>query len=467
MTDRYYYRDMPSVAYYEAPLTAEFVRFVDDEVLPQITLTGYKQEEKREVVRHAVHLLIAKTLSGGVVADTRNTSAPGVRLRVGVWDAIKAAGFADDCKGSEVTRKVTRYSATDKLLSLRAEWKMQLMLDLDLARNTKRPDDPTPLALVYLHTGKLDPATGKVLDSADQRQPVSLLDYVARHAQPGPDGKPDPQAMRNGMAFLRDIEDKVEKINRSNLSHAWAAYHTDSTTGRRHVFQPNPCMRQIHVGEMFRAVRLYSWGELSGQNLSQDVRRTMQIDGEPVAELDFSGMVTRMLYHYKRTDPVGDVYRPDVVLPAYHRDTADVPYDRDAVRDFVKRATNICWNVGSRAAANSSVGRLLADHPRGKFLRTVVYDIEGSDPVDLVGRIMAAHPQLADRFFTGCGVDLMTTDGRIMFRILRAFADAGRPALGIHDAVVCRVSDVEFARETMTDAYFTHVLHEPVIVRKY
>ena len=33
-------------------------------------------------------------------------------------------------------------------------------------------------------------------------------------------------------------------------------FATAPETGRQYVFQPNPCVRQIHAGEFFRAVRL-------------------------------------------------------------------------------------------------------------------------------------------------------------------------------------------------------------------
>ena len=43
----------------------------------------------------------------------------------------------------------------------------------------------------------------------------------------------------------------------------------------------------------------------------------MLIDGEPSAELDYSGMATRMLYHRAHLDSDGDVYCPERVMPAY------------------------------------------------------------------------------------------------------------------------------------------------------
>ena len=58
---------------------------------------------------------------------------------------------------------------------------------------------------------------------------------------------------------------------------------------------------------------------------------------------------------------------------------------------------------------------------------------------------MATHPDLQDKFFTEVGMELMPTDGRIMLYILSEFANAGVPALGIHDSVVCRESDEDFA----------------------
>jgi hypothetical protein len=330
-----------------------------------------------------------------------------------------------------------------------------------------RPTDPKSLALIYLHTGKIDPATGRLLADDKQRKPLPFLSTIENHAQRGPDGNADPLAIQNGIEYWRAMEDRIERVNSSNLEHSWKAFHIDPETGRQHVFQPNPCVRQIHAGQFFRAVRLYSWSEMSGQNLPKATRRTMLIDGESVAELDYSGMATRMLYHRAGIDPEGDVYRPEQVMPTFYG-LDDATADRRAiVRDFVKIATNICWNVINRPAAHSAIGKLLADHAEHEFLHKVIYKIENTNPVDIVDRLMAAHPDLADRFFTGVGIDLMTTDGRIMLHILEVFADAGKPVLGIHDSIVCRASDAEFAHQTMVEMYYKFIRHDPVIKRVY
>jgi hypothetical protein len=64
-------------------------------------------------------------------------------------------------------------------------------------------------------------------------------------------------------------------------------------------------------------------------------------------------------------------------------------------------------------------------------------------------------------------MELMTMDGKIMLGILTTFARAGKPALGLHDAVVCRRSDAAFARRVMIATYRRHLRFAPVVRRVY
>ncbi len=52
-----------------------------------------------------------------------------------------------------------------------------------------------------------------------------------------------------------------------------------------------------------------------------------------------------------------------------------------------------------------------------------------------------------------------------MRHILLRFADAKKPALGIHDSLVVRKADADFAEEVMTDVYQMFLLHPPLIHR--
>lgn len=459
-------RSLDSHRYSEGRLTADFEAFASEKLLPRIKFDGYKRDEKQRAAVQMLHNLVETGLKGAAVADSRGDHSEGAAFRKRVWDAIIAAGLARMQPGSELSKKVTRYAATPELLRLRERWELRFLVDLDLRRNSELAD-PTDHALVVVKSGKIDPATGDLLPPSEQKKPISVSDYIRAHAQPGDDGKPHPQAIENGMNYLRHEEDVIESINQSQLRHTWTATVISPETGRPITCPVNPCLRQVHCGKMFRAVRYYSFGKLSGQGFSKELRRTIKIDGEPVAEFDFSGMAPRMLYHRARLDPVGDVYQPERIFPKFY-ESASVE-EANEVRDFVKRLTNICLNVSNRSQANSSAGNALAVHPYNPLIRSALQGDGFRSPIEVLDAIERVHDErVVEKFYTEVGIDLMTTDGRIMLRILMAFRDADKPILAIHDSVVCKRSDSQFAQEAMRYAYrFFFWSHEPVIKQSF
>ena len=460
-------RELPGHAYHEDRLTPEFEQFVESEVLPKLTLKGYKIPEKRRLTKHCIHNLVRLGVLNASVSDSRDWHKPGVKLRTEIWDLVIEAGFAVVCKGSESSRRQTLYRATNKLLDLRREWELKLVIDTTLGRNTELAE-PTRFALVVLQTGKVDPATGEILPEELRKKPVPLQKAIERVAQRCADNLPDPRAVENGLDYFRGVEDTIDRINRSNLEHTWQAFVADEYTGKQRVFQPNPCLRQVHAGEFFRAVRLYSWGAWSGQNLSKEQRKTMRIDGERVAELDFSGHAPNLAYvSVGVMPPSGDVYQPERVFPQFYSFKNVSKAKQEIIRGFVKKATNIMLNVTKRKAANSSLGKLLSEHPERSFLTNVINDVEQTNAAGVVSRIVDAHPALADLFFTGAGIELMTLDGKIMKSILLEFVDAEKPVLAIHDSVVVKRSDAKFALRTMRAVYKRFTRREAVITRVF
>ena len=61
----------------------------------------------------------------------------------------------------------------------------------------------------------------------------------------------------------------------------------------------------------------------------------------------------------------------------------------------------------------------------------------------------------------------MAMDGALMLHILERFADAKKPALGIHDSLVVRRSDLEFAYRTIWRVYQLCFQFPPVIKRVF
>jgi hypothetical protein len=192
----------------------------------------------------------------------------------------------------------------------------------------------------------------------------------------------------------------------------------------------------------------------------------MLIDGEAVAELDFSGMAIRMLYHRMRLDPSRDedIYRPEQIMPAYYALANASDARKAALRKFVKQATNICWNVTRRVKASQAIHKAINSNSEKSFIKSVLENQEDNGVNGLLDRIMAAHPLLAEHFFSGVGIEMMTADGQIMLQILDEFvARQQRPALAIHDSLVCKASDTQIALEIMQETYFRFCRFQPVI----
>ena len=62
----------------------------------------------------------------------------------------------------------------------------------------------------------------------------------------------------------------------------------------------------------------------------------------------------------------------------------------------------------------------------------------------------------------------LSPDGKIMLNILAEFvANEGKPALAIHDSLVCKVSDAKHAEQDMREAYQSFMGFPPVIRRAF
>ena len=189
----------------------------------------------------------------------------------------------------------------------------------------------------------------------------------------------------------------------------------------------------------------------------------MRIDGDPVGELDYSAYHIRMLYHIHKLDPDGDLYRPELVLPRFHKSKECTDQSAASVREWVKTVTNILLNVDSKAAARAAATKALKDHKDYELLATAVYGVERSKPGVIVDRIVEVHADVAHCFFDSRGKYLQSLDGCIMLDILKAFAEQGKPALGIHDSIVCKRSDLAFCSEVMRREYVRRFKFEPLV----
>lgn len=488
-TKNYYLLDQEASWLQPQRLPKRFLRFRDEVILPRVKLPGYKLFEKVELLGHMTNQLIKTCAAGRCVRDSRDNSSRGfggAKVRKSVWDSLVKAGLANMHTGSEFSGP-SRYGATDELMKLKKHWSLGLLENTRLKRNTELLV-ATQYAPVVIKSGKRDPATGKLLPEEEQHRPLPFDNFVAPLAHAGKsirkavvswldasqginrDLARDMPCMElprrflfHSKEFFSGIESEILRVNGMNAKHAWEVDAVHPQTGRKFTFQPCVGLRWVHTGgELFRAARLYSCGELSGQNLGKDARVKMRIDGHPVCEFDYSCLHVRILYHLKGLDPSGDLYRPRRVFPVCYADANRA--ERKLLRDVAKLATNRCLSVKSRGKANSSVGNFIYKHPKKQFLFDCLKR-EGIRVSGIVDRIVAAHPKLEDYFFKAVNLELMTRDGWLMLNILRALASKNVPVLAIHDSLVCRVNDARLVRDTMLEQYKQQFHFYPTLKR--
>ncbi len=163
------------------------------------------------------------------------------------------------------------------------------------------------------------------------------------------------------------------------------------------------------------------------QNLEKHRRRHIRIDGEPIADLDFSSMFLRLAYlEAGLTPPGGDLY------------AAVQGFSEPQWREGVKQVTNAMF------FRTSPLTRL----PKGT---------EEHLPLGTTGRairtaILAAHPGLSAVFETGIGLRFMFHESQILIAALLRLIKQGIIALPMHDGFMCQKSKTQIAMQAMQDA---------------
>lgn len=165
-------------------------------------------------------------------------------------------------------------------------------------------------------------------------------------------------------------------------------------------------------------------------DLEKSRRRALRVDGEPVADLDFSSAFIRLAYIVGAgmAPPSGDLYAS------------------------VSGLSEPRWREGVKKVINAMLFRTA---PLRRLPKDVVDDKllpPGMRGSQVRAAIIEAHPALANVFETGIGFRLMFVESQIMVAALLDLAEQNIVALPIHDGILCPLSRVEIVRRAMHDA---------------
>lgn len=194
--------------------------------------------------------------------------------------------------------------------------------------------------------------------------------------------------------------------------------------------EPKPAFRLVRLFTLRRPNDPASFdlhGRLYGgfwMNLKATERHRLRIDGEPIADLDFSSMFPRLAYqHVGKEPPQGDLY----AIPGLENH-----------RDGSKAALSALLSY--EAEMKSLPSRLKAQLPDGWTAGRVKQ------------AFAAAHPNLVPLFGRDFGLDLMFTESRILLATLRRLMAQGIAALPMHDGIMVPASRSREGMAAMEDA---------------
>jgi hypothetical protein len=180
----------------------------------------------------------------------------------------------------------------------------------------------------------------------------------------------------------------------------------------------NPLRRIYGRGSFSMGGRAYGWW----QNIPKGARAQMTINGESVAEADYSAMHATILYNVVGVCFIGDPYD----LAGYDRDEA-------------KLAFNIALNAANKWVAIGALANRL-----GK---------DKTYCADLLNAIRAKHKPIERYFCADAGISLMNSDSELILSAVKAVNATGNVALPVHDALIIEGRIASLAQAKMVDAF--------------
>lgn len=191
------------------------------------------------------------------------------------------------------------------------------------------------------------------------------------------------------------------------------------------------------------------------QNLKSELRPSLIIGNDAVTEYDYSSFHIRMLYHMEGIDLQEDPYGIFDYNPR--------------LRTAVKLMTNIAINSSSETSAIRAMNDKLFRLNRSGKLDKVVKAMHEANlkASNLLQIVKSKHPEIAQYFNSGIGVELQYKDSMLAESILDHFMRKGVPCLCIHDSFIVPRPYGEELKSVMEEKYKERFNFSAKVDKKY
>ena len=228
------------------------------------------------------------------------------------------------------------------------------------------------------------------------------------------------------------------------------AFRSRSTIGKMGMAELNLRLKYEALHRVFNMSSFKKGGRFYGAShldIPSHMRGFININGEPVVELDYDALHVAMLYHLRgididlKQDPYEMIVGPeDRTIKKIALLTAiNAPSDEKAVGGIRKKLVKQWYK-----------GEILLD----KSLKS------------LLERAKLAHPDISDDIASGKGRMLQNKDSIIADAILTNLMTEKIPALPVHDSFVVPEQYEDFLRQQMEDEYEKVMKFRPGVSKK-
>ena len=209
----------------------------------------------------------------------------------------------------------------------------------------------------------------------------------------------------------------------------------------------------IHTRRVFNNNNWQSHGRLYGgryQQLNEDERSRITINGEPTAELDIKSCHPTMAY-------------AEVGIDWYGQSNQDI-YEKEGVaswpRDLVKRCVSTLFNAKSKQSAVSS----LYDKQRKEGIVEAAGMVSYKGwATDLVDDCFDSFVDLQPLFYNERGNHFMYKEGNICMSVIEACVNRQIPVLTLHDSFICKQRDKDVVEQIVKSAFEKEVMVSCVV----
>lgn len=402
---------------YSANFINQYVKIPKD--ISDILNTTYSAEY--ESVRHCIGLIIINLLHSGEIAYSRNknfytknktqnyTYANMLNaLRIAVADSYATKvqkGYIS--KGFEKGRSST--IAAGPCLDM---FRLPEKVELDVTSMPLMAIDDRP---VFDHTD---------LDLIRDRSAMSIPEIAAF------------------ISCLDRLYDEALKLNRNY----WNKIEIDT----QNISSDHKCFNRVGLTRIFTNTLMGRWyqkGEMSFQQLPKEDRVKLLINGESVAEIDYSAMHPHILYAWE-----GKQCPPDF----YELIADQGKFSRFIAKNIFLIAINANSLDNFTRGVNSSKAREIAANKSRKIPKPILVDemkkinLTHSDAIKVLKK---SHPAIAKYLYSGKANELMLEDSNIMTAVLLKLMKRGITALPVHDSVIVPRRYESTVRRIMQDTY--------------